>query len=417
MLWEGRSLRDIREPDLRGLVDSGLAEHLQLEYKSELYGHNQAGRKEFLLDICMFANTEGGILLLGISERRDEQGQPTGVPDPAGVLGIDVENPEAVLAGYDARAMEAIEERLPLESAAIDLGDGRRVLALRVPNSTNKPHSVRHEGHIYFPARRERQRFNMNVREIKEMVMRTASRLEQAKQLLTTAFYEAERADNSPYLMVGIIPIFFQDFLVDVRDAAVNRAVAFSASGEYRQPTFYFDGIERRDDRRENIVRLRRNGSLTTSIRLPIRRNEMNGQHVLVPTAIDVHLRTFVSQARTVYEATAISAPFLLGMLMRTQSPLVGTYAGLRGVGEEHTAPIPVRDYVFPCVQVDDLSDTDGIIRPLCDQAHQMFGREGSLRGDDVRTGVTVILPHSGNVFREKVPCTVFVRKVGCFGG
>jgi hypothetical protein len=35
-------------------------------------------------------------------------------------------------------------------------------------------------------------------------------------------------------------------------------------------------------------------------------------------------------------------------------------------------------DYRFPSVQIDDLAAVDRIIRPLCDQAHLMFGREGS---------------------------------------
>ena len=80
MLWEGRTLRDLREGDVRQIVESALEEHLQLEYKSELYSNNDNGRKELLLDVCMFANTSGGILLIGIPERRDQQGQPTGVP-------------------------------------------------------------------------------------------------------------------------------------------------------------------------------------------------------------------------------------------------------------------------------------------------------------------------------------------------
>jgi Putative DNA-binding domain len=107
MLWEGRPLRNIREADIRAVINSGLEEHLQLEYKSELYEDNDRGRREFLLDICMFANTVGGILLIGIPERR-ENGQPTGVPDAAGNIGLDLANPEATLAAYDARVMESI---------------------------------------------------------------------------------------------------------------------------------------------------------------------------------------------------------------------------------------------------------------------------------------------------------------------
>lgn len=65
----------------------------------------------------MFANTAGGVLLIGVPELRADNGQPTGAPDPAGTLGISVPNPAAELAAYDARVMEAIEERLALETA------------------------------------------------------------------------------------------------------------------------------------------------------------------------------------------------------------------------------------------------------------------------------------------------------------
>ena len=113
-MWEDRRLRDIIEADVRQIIAAQLEEHLQLEYKSALYPDNERGHKEFLQDICMFANSGGGILLLGISERRDEGGQPTGLPDPDAPLGLDASNPEAVLQAYDARVVASIEERLPL---------------------------------------------------------------------------------------------------------------------------------------------------------------------------------------------------------------------------------------------------------------------------------------------------------------
>jgi predicted HTH transcriptional regulator len=132
----------------------------------------------------MFANAGGGILLIGIVERRDSQGQPTGSPDPNAQIGINIPNPELVLQSHDASAVATIEDRLPLESFAIPVANGRHVLAIRVPNSMATPHCVRVQGHVYFPSRRERHRYEMDIREIKEMVMRTASRLEQAEDAL-----------------------------------------------------------------------------------------------------------------------------------------------------------------------------------------------------------------------------------------
>jgi hypothetical protein len=56
-VWEDKRLRDITEAEVRQLVSSDLEEHLQLEYKSALYDGGDRGRKESLLDICMFAPT------------------------------------------------------------------------------------------------------------------------------------------------------------------------------------------------------------------------------------------------------------------------------------------------------------------------------------------------------------------------
>jgi D-aminopeptidase len=45
----------------------------------------------------------------------------------------------------------------------------------------------------------------------------------------------------------------------------------------------------------------------------------------------------------------------------------------------------------------------------ITDVAGVRVGHSTLIRGDDVRTGVTAILPHSGNLFQEKVPAAVFV--------
>jgi hypothetical protein len=380
MLWEGRPLRDIREADVRALVASGLEEHLQLEYKSALYDDNDRGRTEFLLDICMFANAIGGILLLGIPERRDGDGQPTGAPDPAGILGLDLPNPELVLNSYDARVTSAIEERLPLESAYVDLGEGRRVLAIRIPNSTKKPHSIRYQGHIYLPSRRERQRYHMDVREIKELVMRTASRLQQAEETLQRPFQMFRPTVDCPYLLISMVPVFSEDFMVDVRIERIKQAVAnFSRAGQpqFGATMYTFDGLERRDNHANHIVKLHRNGLLVSSLQLPLYPHGQDNQHAIMITAIDVCLRAFVGRATSVYGAAAIGAPFVLGMMLRTTLPLLGAYGGIGGY-PDYTDPIPAGNYEFPFMEVDDLSATDRIIRPLCDQAHQMFGRERS---------------------------------------
>jgi D-aminopeptidase len=50
-----------------------------------------------------------------------------------------------------------------------------------------------------------------------------------------------------------------------------------------------------------------------------------------------------------------------------------------------------------------------GPLNAITDVAGVAVGHTTLIRGDDVRTGVTAILPHPGNLFRAKVPGAVFV--------
>jgi D-aminopeptidase len=50
-----------------------------------------------------------------------------------------------------------------------------------------------------------------------------------------------------------------------------------------------------------------------------------------------------------------------------------------------------------------------GQLNGITDVAGVAVGHTTLIRGDNVRTGVTAILPHGGNLFREKVPGAVFI--------
>src|SRR5512145_1210297 len=54
---------------------------------------------------------------------------------------------------------------------------------------------------------------------------------------------------------------------------------------------------------------------------------------------------------------------------------------------------------VIPTGPLNAITDVEGVL----------VGHTTLVRGDNVRTGVTAILPHGGNMFREKVPGAVFV--------
>jgi D-aminopeptidase len=50
-----------------------------------------------------------------------------------------------------------------------------------------------------------------------------------------------------------------------------------------------------------------------------------------------------------------------------------------------------------------------GPLDAITDVAGVEVGHTTIIRGDKIRTGVTAVLPHSGNLYREKVPAAIFV--------
>ncbi len=78
------------------------------------------------------------------------------------------------------------------------------------------------------------------------------------------------------------------------------------------------------------------------------------------------------------------------------------------GSSFSQAAPQPARPRIRELgVQVGVMAP--GPLNAITDIAGVLVGQTTVIRGDNVRTGVTAILPHSGNLFREKVPGAVFV--------
>ena len=381
MPFEGKPLREVTAAELRQLVTSGMTEHLHLDYKSDVYEDNDRGCREHLQDICMFANAQGGLILIGISEQRDEDGQPTGTPDPEAVLGIELPNPEAVLQSYDARVTSCIEERLRIESWAIPVGENRHVLAIRVPNSAAKPHCVRYKGTIYFPSRRERNRYQLSLREIKDLAMRTASQLERSEDLIKKAIsYELSRGGESILLAVGLIPIFFQDFSVNIKNPAVQQAMRlFDTSGQNGSqiPRYSFEGLVRPEDGVNAAVTLMRNGLIRLRRILQTAAGNREGVGVFYPIVFDRIIRQFVIRAQHLYAIAPLSGPVLLAARIYIPAQLVAQYGDIMH-GDFHTAQVGPGDFDYSLL-IDTFEEpAERILLPFCDHIHQTFGQEGS---------------------------------------
>jgi schlafen family protein len=374
MALDDKPLADITEGDILNLLQAGLTEGPSVEYKSEIYERNDRGNLEFLLDVCMFANASGGTLLIGVPELRDADGQPTGTPDASAELGIVCANPEQQLLAYESRSLEAIDERLPIELRAVPCANGRHFIAVRVPNSLAKPHRVRYQGRTYFPSRRERQRYELDAREIKDLAMRTASQFERAETVLMSAINDpGPWAAASPVLVVALLPVFFRNFVVDLKQQAVSHALTtFDLPGGVSViPHYSVDGLTRIGPRDARLT-FGHNGLL--KLRVPVASTLENNVGVrFYPAAIDIFVRSVVVGAAQVVEAAGLAPPALLGVSLWTSYNYIVAYDDGAGT------TFPGVNHRFPILPVTSLGvSADNQVRSLCDLVHQLFGRSGS---------------------------------------
>ena len=50
-----------------------------------------------------------------------------------------------------------------------------------------------------------------------------------------------------------------------------------------------------------------------------------------------------------------------------------------------------------------------GKYNAITDVEGVLVGHKTLIKGENIRTGVTIIMPHNGNIFKEKLPAAVFV--------
>src|SRR5437762_1262203 len=90
-------------------------------------------------------------------------------------------------------------------------------------------------------------------------------------------------------------------------------------------------------------------------------------------------------------EFVAVAASLLLASSVSAQSANSNT--------RPRSSDLGLKVGILPTGPLDAITDVAGV----------EVGHTTVIRGDDVRTGVTAIVPHPGNLYREKVPGAVFV--------
>lgn len=245
----GKPIDDIGKVDIEELITNEVREGRTLDYKLDLPGSSRKDKIELLSDVSSFANSRGGDLLFRVSERRDESGRSTGVPEAAPGLPGNLDREllrimNTIRTGLDPTV-------LTVQHGLVESFERGPVLILRVPRSWAGPHMVSFDGHARFYARDGAGKHPLDVHEIRAAFLSRTNLPERVRS------FRAERLarivagetpillpQGQPRVVLHLIPAsaFDPGDRVDVRAHAETLRELEPLSGYGWRHRFDFDG-------------------------------------------------------------------------------------------------------------------------------------------------------------------------------
>lgn len=165
-------LDQITVAHLRALIDSEVREGKDIEYKEQMPGTTEGNKHEFLADIVSFANCGGGDILYGISDKRDPQGNTTGIPDT--LTGVTIANLDLERRRLGDIIRTGLEPRVSsISFYVVQLDESKAVLIIRIPRSWSSPHLVKYQGSSRFYSRSSAGKYQLDVNEIRSAFLQS----------------------------------------------------------------------------------------------------------------------------------------------------------------------------------------------------------------------------------------------------
>jgi len=226
----------ITREDIEALVANEYREERRLDYKESLPGGTDKEKRESLADVSSFANAAGGLIIYGVSEKRDDKGQPTGIPGKA--LGLAGVNVDKVRLQLENSIRDGISPRIPgIRIEAVEGFPEGPVLLLSVPRGWAAPHMVTYKGVSRFYSRTSAGKHQLDVGEIRAAFELSAGLSIKLKDFrderlgrITASDTPVELADSGK-LVLHLLPLasFAGSVQVDLQSA--HKAVGFYPIG------------------------------------------------------------------------------------------------------------------------------------------------------------------------------------------
>lgn len=377
-----KELDNITLEDIQDLKDNYVPEGKTIDYKETISISSDSDRKEFLFDVCSFANASGGDLIFGIKQNVESS-------CPEEILGIEIPNIDKLKLQIDSMLRDNISPRLPsVNYASILLKESLYVLIIRIANSWNKPHQVTFRGVDKFYSRGTNGKYPMDVLELKNAFLSADSlsqninkfRIERLTKILSDEGV-IPLLDNGK-IILQIIPLisFRTDLSIDIKQL-YSKSTILGPIGESSFLTRYnFDGILAYSSHKDNnsyasYLQFHKNGiveSVNSWIIQPF-----DGSKRLFIESIEESIFRFIEKVKKIYKIVNIEPPFVaLLTLTGVREYKIGSHNIYISFNDKQ---VEKDNLIFPDLLIEDWNnEIDLIVKPWFDSLWNAVGYEES---------------------------------------
>lgn len=383
----GKRTDQINETDIKRLVKNEVQESKSLDYKKELKIGQDKDKKEFLYDISAMYNTEGGCLIFGIEECKDDKGQNTGRPEK--ICGITIENSDKLIQQIEDIIRGNSEPSISNIAIKIINVDEQIVLVIGISKGLGLPSMITFNETNKFYRRRNSGKYAVDVYELNQMFMQNQVlkvsaekfRLQRIEKVRNLKVFPT--LDNTASFFIQIIPFsFLSDETLDFTNAeSMNLTTTMKPLFTSGWDSMYnLDGyatFSKTSDRQkiDGYDQIFRNGIFEAYTSRLFHQNEVNGKTVncvngnlFIPITIEK-----IQNGLTVLRQFQLEPPFLI--CLSIHSVFDGAIHGGRGYSRSFmTDDIVLPPIILPTYETDLYSQ----LKPNFDILWQSVGYSNS---------------------------------------
>ena len=364
----------LQDADIKRLVENQIQESSSLDYKKELAISKDKDKKEFLFDVSAMYNTDGGCLVFGIEEEKDQNNQNTGKPKE--ITGIEIQNSDKLIQQIEDIVKNCTEpsiNQLIINELEVE---GQTVLILGIPKGLGLPSMVTYNQTNKFYKRRNSGKYAVDVYELNNMFMQNQVLKEKASDFRKKRIKTVLNQESLPNLVVDnsffvhIIPFSFLDnHIVDFSKAEKDNILDMRPIGTTGWDKMYnIDGyatFTTSSDRQQitSYNQIFRNG-IYEAYTSELFFEDRNGKAMIEET-----LRT-ISEGLKVLNHMQFEPPFLVSFSFHN---VLGKL--LYNDASFYSRPFRQNEIIFPLILIPTYeSDIYSLIKPNFDILWQSFG-------------------------------------------